>query len=99
MMKGQFTDPSEVPVNAQNDIIVVDTSNHLIQIFDKEGRFKFQFGECEKRDGHLLYPNHVAVVRTSGDILQHPRGVTVENKGCEIFVECRLCMSSSLINL
>ncbi len=32
-------------VNAQNDIIVADTNNHRIQIFDKEGRFKFQFGE------------------------------------------------------
>jgi hypothetical protein len=34
-----------VAVNAQNDIIVADTNNHRIQIFDKEGRFKFQFGE------------------------------------------------------
>nr|NVI70020.1 brain tumor [Cucujiformia] len=109
VMEGQFTEPSGVAVNAQNDIIVADTNNHRIQIFDKEGRFKFQFGECGKRDGQLLYPNRVAVVRTSGDIivterspthqiqiynqygqfvrkfganiLQHPRGVTVDNKG------------------
>jgi hypothetical protein len=43
--EGQFTEPSGVAVNAQNDIIVADTNNHRIQIFDKEGRFKFQFGE------------------------------------------------------
>ena len=29
----------------------------MFQVFDKEGRFKFQFGECGKRDGQLLYPN------------------------------------------
>lgn len=118
VMEGQFTEPSGVAVNAQNDIIVADTNNHRIQIFDKEGRFKFQFGECGKRDGQLLYPNRVAVVRTSGDIivterspthqiqiynqygqfvrkfganiLQHPRGVTVDNKGRIIVVECKV---------
>lgn len=118
VMEGQFTEPSGVAVNAQNDIIVADTNNHRIQIFDKDGRFKFQFGECGKRDGQLLYPNRVAVVRTSGDIivterspthqiqiynqygqfvrkfganiLQHPRGVTVDNKGRIIVVECKV---------
>ncbi|XP_046339840.1 protein brain tumor-like [Haliotis cracherodii] len=118
VLEGQFTEPSGVAVNAQNDIIVADTNNHRIQIFDKEGRFKFQFGECGKRDGQLLYPNRVSVVRSSGDIivterspthqiqiynqygqfvrkfganvLQHPRGVTVDNKGRIIIVECKV---------
>lgn len=118
VMEGQFTEPSGVAVNAQNDIIVADTNNHRIQIFDKEGRFKFQFGECGKRDSQLLYPNRVAVVKASGDIvvterspthqiqiynqygqfvrkfgasvLQHPRGVTVDNKGRIIVVECKV---------
>uniref|UniRef100_A0A1B0D791 B box-type domain-containing protein n=1 Tax=Phlebotomus papatasi TaxID=29031 RepID=A0A1B0D791_PHLPP len=76
VMEGQFTEPSGVAVNAQNDIIVADTNNHRIQIFDKEGRFKFQFGECGKRDGQLLYPNRVAVVRTSGDIIVTERSPT-----------------------
>ena len=47
-----------------------------IQIFDKEGRFKFQFGECGKRDGQLLYPNRVAVVKSSGDIIVTERSPT-----------------------
>lgn len=76
VLEGQFTEPSGVAVNAQNDIIVADTNNHRIQIFDKEGRFKFQFGECGKRDGQLLYPNRVAVVRTSGDIIVTERSPT-----------------------
>ena len=47
-----------------------------IQIFDKDGRFKFQFGECGKRDGQLLYPNRVAAVRSSGDIIVTERSPT-----------------------
>lgn len=117
-LEAQFTEPSGVAVNAQNDIIVADTNNHRIQIFDKEGRFRFQFGECGKRDGQLLYPNRVAVVKHSGDIivterspthqiqiynqygqflrkfgatiLQHPRGITVDNKGRIVVVECKV---------
>ena len=76
VLEGQFTEPSGVAVNAQNDIVVADTNNHRIQIFDKEGRFKFQFGECGKRDGQLLYPNRVSVVRSSGDIIVTERSPT-----------------------
>ena len=47
-----------------------------IQIFDKDGRFKFQFGECGKRDGQLLYPNRVAAVRSSGVMNVKERSTT-----------------------
>lgn len=115
---GQFTEPSGVTINTNNDIIVADTNSHRIQIFDKDGRFKFKFGECGKRDGQLLYPNRVSVVKHTGDvvvterspthqiqiynkygqflrkfganILQHPRGVCVDNKGRIIVVECKV---------
>merc|ERR1719354_1383660 len=81
-------------------------------------KFKFQFGEVGKRDGQLLYPNRVAVVAKTGDIvvterspthqvqiftkygqfirkfgadiLQHPRGVTTDNCGRIIVVECKV---------
>ena len=33
---------------------MADTNNHRIQVFDKDGNFKFQFGEVGKRDGQLL---------------------------------------------
>ena len=48
----------------------------FLQIFEKEGRFKFQFGECGKRDGQLLYPNRVAVIKNSGDIIVTERSPT-----------------------
>jgi len=31
VLEGQFTEPSGVAVNAQNDVIVADTNNHRIQ--------------------------------------------------------------------
>jgi hypothetical protein len=41
VLEGQFTEPSGVTVNAQGDIIVADTNNHRIQIFDSNGRLDF----------------------------------------------------------
>ncbi len=43
VLEGQFTEPSGVAVNGQGDIIVADTNNHRIQIFDSNGRLKFLF--------------------------------------------------------
>jgi len=114
---GQFTEPSGVAVNMAGDILVADTNNHRIQVFDRTGEFKFHFGQCGKRDGQLLYPNRVAVCKLTGNIivterspthqvqifthdgifvrkfgstkLQHPRGVTVDNKGRIVIVECK----------
>ena len=82
-MEGQFTEPSGVAVNAQNDIIVADTNNHQIKIFYKEGRLKFQFGECGNHDGQLLYPTRFAVVKASGDIIVTERSPT--HQGCNTF--------------
>ena len=42
-LEGQFTEPSGVAVNGQGDIIVADTNNHRIQIFDSNGRLKTFF--------------------------------------------------------
>jgi len=76
ILGGQFTEPSGVAVTPDNEIVVADTNNHRIQVFDKEGNFKFQFGEVGKRDGQLLYPNRVAVVASNGDIIVTERSPT-----------------------
>ncbi|KAL1123439.1 hypothetical protein AAG570_002519 [Ranatra chinensis] len=72
----QFTEPSGIVVNAQNDIIVADTNNNRIQVFDKVGRYKFQFGQAGCEKGQLLYPNRVAVVQSTGDIVITERAPT-----------------------
>ena len=43
VLEGQFTEPSGVSVNGQGDIIVADTNNHRIQIFDSNGKQRFFF--------------------------------------------------------
>lgn len=73
---GQFTEPSGVAINQNNDIIVADTNSHRIQIFDRDGHFKFKFGECGKREGQLLYPNRVSIVKQTGDIIVTERSPT-----------------------
>ena len=45
-------------------------------MFDKDGNFKFQFGEVGKRDGQLLYPNRVAVFPKTGDVVVTERSPT-----------------------
>ena len=45
ILGGQFTEPSGVAVTPDNEIVVANTNNHRIQVFDREGNFKFQFGE------------------------------------------------------
>lgn len=54
---GQFAEPSGIAVTREGDVVVADTNNHRIQVFDSYGNFKFFFGEPGKRDGQLLYPN------------------------------------------
>lgn len=115
---GQFSEPSGVAVNANGDILVADTNNHRIQVFDYNGALKFEFGENGKEKGQLLYPNRVAVCPVTGQIviterspthqiqiftskgefinkfgsnvLQHPRGLTIDWQGRILVVECKV---------
>ncbi|XP_031830070.1 protein meiotic P26 [Nomia melanderi] len=72
--KGQFSSPHGFCLSADEDIIVADTNNHRIQIFDKTGVFKFQFGVPGKEEGQLWYPRKVAVMRNSGKFVVCDRG-------------------------
>jgi len=43
--KGQFNSPHGFCLGMDEDIVVADTNNHRIQIFEKTGDFKYQFGQ------------------------------------------------------
>lgn len=116
--EGQFAEPSGVAVNSRNEILVADTNNHRIQVFDENGKFLFKFGDVGRADGQFFFPNRVAVAPKSGDIiiternpthqvqiynqygqfvrkfgadvLQHPRGITVDNEDRIVIVECKV---------
>jgi len=42
--KGQFNSPHGFCLGMDEDIVVADTNNHRIQVFEKSGEFKYQFG-------------------------------------------------------
>ncbi|XP_066588781.1 B-box type zinc finger protein ncl-1 [Prorops nasuta] len=72
--KGQFNSPHGFCLGTDEDIIVADTNNHRIQIFDKTGTYKFQFGVPGKEEGQLWYPRKVAVMRNTGKFVVCDRG-------------------------
>ncbi|KAL7288747.1 hypothetical protein TKK_0016728 [Trichogramma kaykai] len=72
--KGQFNSPHGFCLGTDEDIIVADTNNHRIQVFEKTGIFKFQFGVEGKEEGQLWYPRKVAVMRNSGKFVVCDRG-------------------------
>ena len=45
ILEGQFTEPSGVAVTEDNEIIVADTNNHRIQVFDKDGYVADKYSE------------------------------------------------------
>lgn len=54
--KGQFNSPHGFCLGLEEDIIVADTNNHRIQVFEKTGEFKYQFGIPGKlHSAHLHY--------------------------------------------
>ncbi|KAK9885728.1 hypothetical protein WA026_012497 [Henosepilachna vigintioctopunctata] len=72
--KCQFNSPHGFCLGLEEDIIVADTNNHRIQVFEKSGQFKFQFGIPGKDEGQLWYPRKVAVMRSSGKYVVCDRG-------------------------
>ncbi|XP_050417219.1 brain tumor protein [Patella vulgata] len=72
--KGQFNSPHGFCLGIEEDIIVADTNNHRIQVFDKTGDFKYQFGIPGREEGQLWYPRKIAVMRSSGKYVVCDRG-------------------------
>ena len=55
MVDGQFDCPQDIKFY-KNQIYVVDSDNHRIQIFDINGNFIAKFGSEGKEDGELKKP-------------------------------------------
>ncbi|GFQ64950.1 RING finger protein nhl-1 [Trichonephila clavata] len=50
---GHFTWPRGVAVGPDNSIVVADSSNHRIQVFDSIGKFLFEFGTYGSGEGEF----------------------------------------------
>ena len=72
--KGQFNSPHGFCLGVDEEIVVADTNNHRIEIFEKNGTFKFSFGVAGKEEGQLFYPRKVAVMRASSKFVVCDRG-------------------------
>ena len=60
---GSFTWPRSVAVGPDGSVVVADSSNHRVQVFDSNGRFLHAFGKQGSGDGELDNPAGVAVNR------------------------------------
>jgi len=58
---GQFNAPTALTVNRSGDILVVDTLNHRVQIFNGNGEFLRSFGAAGDAPGYFSRPKAVAV--------------------------------------
>lgn len=72
--KSQFHSPHGFCLGVDEEIIVADTNNHRIQIFDKNGEYKSHFGLPGREEGQLWYPRKVTVMRASGKFVVCDRG-------------------------
>ncbi|KAI1285161.1 Brain tumor protein [Halotydeus destructor] len=65
--KNQFSSPHGFCLGVDEEIVIADTNNHRICIFDKNGEFKSSFGNAGKDEGQLWYPRKVAFIRASAN--------------------------------
>jgi DNA-binding beta-propeller fold protein YncE len=79
---GKFNRPSGVAYDHNNNrIIVADTSNHRIQVFDSNGNFLFKFGNLGFDDGEFNRPYGVAYDHNNNRIIV----ADTENRRIQVF--------------
>jgi len=66
---GCFTWPRGISVNEDGEIVVADSSNHRIQVFDGHGEFLRQFGQYGQADGEFDCLAGVCVNKNNGQIV------------------------------
>jgi hypothetical protein len=67
LVDGQLFNPAGVAVDSSGNVIVVDTYNYRIQVFDSQGNFLRTFGYRGNDDGEFFLPQAAAIERTFGD--------------------------------
>ncbi|XP_054165426.1 uncharacterized protein LOC128962996 [Oppia nitens] len=61
--KGQFSSPHGFCLGVDEEIVIADTNNHRICVFDKSAEFKHSFGVPGKDEAQLWYPRKIAIIR------------------------------------
>ncbi|GIY77407.1 brain tumor protein [Caerostris darwini] len=73
-LEGEFDSPTGFCLGLDDEIIVADSNNHRIQVFDRSGNFQYYFGVPGKSDGRLWFPRKITVIEGSGDLAVVDRG-------------------------
>lgn len=58
---GEFNEPKSISVDADNNVLIADSGNHRIQVFDTHNQVCATFGRLGSRQGCLDRPCSVAV--------------------------------------
>ena len=74
---GLFTWPRGVAVGPDNSIVVADSSNHRVQVFDSKGRFVSEFGHYGNGEGEFDCLAGVAINRIGQFIIADRYNLTV----------------------
>ncbi|XP_056265027.1 tripartite motif-containing protein 2 isoform X2 [Pseudoliparis swirei] len=66
--KGEFTNLQGVAASSLGKVLIADSNNQCVQIFDNDGHFKSRFGVRGRTPGQLQRPTGVAI-HPNGDII------------------------------
>lgn len=58
----QFSSPHGFCLGMNEEIVIADTNNHRISVYEKNGTFKNSFGVAGKDEGQLWYPRKVLIM-------------------------------------
>lgn len=58
---GQFSRAEGLCIGPRDEVLVADSCNHRVQVFDREGRFLRAFGRAGSNPGEFSYPYDVRV--------------------------------------
>ncbi|XP_019634395.1 PREDICTED: uncharacterized protein LOC109477535 isoform X1 [Branchiostoma belcheri] len=73
--EGQF-DPRFVCVDKEDNIIVSDTYNHRVQVFDRNLNYKHKFGQEGRQPQDMRYPTGVSADSRGNIVLANNGGIT-----------------------
>jgi len=83
---GQFASPEGVTVDQRNNqIMVADTWNHRVQIFDEQGKFIRAFGSNGSGEGEFVFPVGVVVSQQGNYVVTDARNnrIQIFNSECQ----------------
>ena len=84
----EFNDPCGITGDFNCFIIVADTYNHRVSIFNKHGNNIHCFGSCGSANGQFSYPCEIVLIRNNNIYVS-----STDNKRIQIFSNYKLVIN------